>query len=270
VIISASRREDIPARRMEWFLERLKEGHADVVNPMNPRQVSRVSLRPADVDGVVFWTKDMRPLLSALPRLSGLPFYVQATLTPYGPDIEPGAPNKTQYPDALLRLADAQGPEAVVWRYDPILLDPNWTADAHLDAFARLSERLSGAVNLCVISFLDVYAGVAKALAARSIRPPEADEARRLAAGFSAIAREHGQALATCAEAADLSEHGIAHAKCVDASRIGRVAGHPVRAARAKGQRAACGCDESRDIGEYGQCGMACVYCYGARMAKPG
>ena len=54
MIISASRRTDIPACYSEWLFSRLKEGYVLVRNPMNPRQVSRVSLSPDLVDGIVF------------------------------------------------------------------------------------------------------------------------------------------------------------------------------------------------------------------------
>ena len=44
MIISASRRTDIPAFYWDWFCGRLQEGYVDVVNPFNRRQVSRISL----------------------------------------------------------------------------------------------------------------------------------------------------------------------------------------------------------------------------------
>ncbi len=262
MIISASRRTDIPAWGMDGFLESLERGYIDVMNPMNARQVSRVSLAPADVDGIVFWTKDARPLLAALPRLAGVPFYVQATLTPYGANIEPGAPDKTTYPDTLRRIADARGPDAIVWRYDPILMDANWTVQAHLEAFARFARQLHGVTNLCVISFLDVYQGIAARMRQMGIRTPDEREKEALAAGIAGLAGQHGMGIATCAEEVNLSKYGIEHAKCIDAVRMGRVCGHPILAKMAVGQRARCGCDHSRDIGAYGTCTMGCAYCY--------
>ena len=62
MIISASRRTDIPAFYWEWFQKRLQEQYVLVRNPLNLHQVSRISLRPAVVDGVVFWTKKNRCL----------------------------------------------------------------------------------------------------------------------------------------------------------------------------------------------------------------
>ncbi len=56
MIISASRRTDIPAFYSEWFMNRVREGSCTVPNPFNHEQVSRVSLKPEDVNVIVFWT----------------------------------------------------------------------------------------------------------------------------------------------------------------------------------------------------------------------
>lgn len=64
MIISASRRTDIPAFYWEWFQKRLQEQYVLVRNPLNLHQVSRISLRPEVVDGLVFWTKIQNRCLS--------------------------------------------------------------------------------------------------------------------------------------------------------------------------------------------------------------
>ena len=57
MIISASRRTDIPAFYSEWLMNR------------NPAQVREVSLHPGDVECFVFWTKDPFPMLNKLEEL---------------------------------------------------------------------------------------------------------------------------------------------------------------------------------------------------------
>ena len=52
MIISASRRTDIPAFYADWFVNRLNAGYCLVKNPRNPAQTKRVSLLPEDVDGI--------------------------------------------------------------------------------------------------------------------------------------------------------------------------------------------------------------------------
>ena len=66
MIVSASRRTDIPNYYSEWFLNRIKEGCLYVRNPMNMHQISRISLSPEVVDCIVFWTKNPEPMF---PRL---------------------------------------------------------------------------------------------------------------------------------------------------------------------------------------------------------
>lgn len=68
MIISASRRTDIPCFYADWFYNRIQEQYVLVRNPMNARQVSRVSLKPEDVDALVFWTKNPKPMLKKAGR----------------------------------------------------------------------------------------------------------------------------------------------------------------------------------------------------------
>lgn len=261
MILSASRRTDIPAFYGEWFFRRLEAGEVWVRNPMNPRRIARIDLR--DAEGVVFWTKNPLPILGELDRLQGLPCYFQFTLTPYGRDWEPGLPHKArELIPAFRALSQRLGPEKVLWRYDPILLDPVWTVERHLEAFSKMAAILEGAATLCTLSFLDVYREIAPALREKAARPPQGEEIFRLAEGFSPIAARHGFTLYTCGEEVDLSPWGILPGKCVDAARLG-LAGK-----KAQGQRKACCCDDSVDIGSYHTCRNGCRYCYACRAGR--
>ena len=64
-IISVSRRTDIPAFYGDWFMNRLKEGFAGVVNPFGGQKYI-VSLKPQDVRCFVFWSKNFTPFLENL------------------------------------------------------------------------------------------------------------------------------------------------------------------------------------------------------------
>ena len=66
MILSVSRRTDIPAYYSDWFYNRIKEGYCLVRNPLNPRQVSRIDLSPDVVDCIVFWTKNPVPMMGGL------------------------------------------------------------------------------------------------------------------------------------------------------------------------------------------------------------
>ncbi len=61
MIISASRRTDIPTYYSEWLLNRLREEYVLVRNPMNAHQIGKINLSPDVVDGLVLWTKNPIP-----------------------------------------------------------------------------------------------------------------------------------------------------------------------------------------------------------------
>ncbi len=122
MIISASRRTDIPAFYAEWFMQRIRAGYCTVPNPFNRGQVSTISLAPEDVDAIVFWTRFPRPLLPHLDELDrcGYRYYFQFTLLDYPRSLETHRPDVRQAVEAFRTLAERIGPERVIWRYDPI------------------------------------------------------------------------------------------------------------------------------------------------------
>lgn len=156
MIISASRRTDIPAFYSRWLLRRLEEGEVLVRNPVRPGQVSRISLAPENVDALVFWTKNPAPFLPQLPVIAsmGYSFYVLFTITPYGERIEPGVPGIETRVEVFRALSRLLGRERVIWRYDPVILGGGMDADWHAGAFRYLASRLSGSTCRCMFSFL--------------------------------------------------------------------------------------------------------------------
>ncbi len=263
MIISASRRTDIPSYYSEWLFRRLEAGFVSTRNPMNPRQVSRVSLSPDVVDGFVFWTKNPRPMLDKLSALEGFPYYFQFTLNAYGQDMEANLPSKN---DVIIptfqALSRKIGPERVIWRYDPIILTPKYTQEYHIHYFKELARRLSGYTEKCVISFVDLYRHIQSASQEMQFLPLGNAEMFTLAARFSEIARKYRLTLETCAEAVDLSQFGIRHGHCIDGALFEKITGVPFISAKDKSQRAECGCMASIDIGMYDTCRNGCKYCY--------
>lgn len=268
MIVSASRRTDIPRFHFDWMIRRFEEGFALVRNPMNRTQVSRVSLAPDAVDCIAFWTKDPRVLLARkdeLDRAAPAPYFVQFTLNAYGADVEAGLPRKAQLLETFQQLAAALGPERVVWRYSPILLGGPYTLEHHLHWFETFAARLEGSTSTCRISFLDVYPKIAGRMATLGLTSvPDAEKAA-LATRLAELGAARGIAVGGCGDGA-LDDAGLAHAGCIDAALVERIAG--VRAGRAAGasQRGVCRCAPSVDIGTYDTCANGCVYCY----ANPG
>lgn len=269
MIVSASRRTDIPAFYGEWFLGRLAAGFCLVPNPFSPRQVSRVSLLRGDVDAFVLWTRDPRPFAAGFDALDrqGFPYLVLLTLTGYGPPLEPHAPNEEEVVAVARSLAARVGPERLVWRYDPVVLGPGLGPEEHAARFARLAERLEGSTLQVKVSFLDLYRKTRRRLGALDhggdylSDPSLCTGAGELLASMSASAAKYGMVLTTCAEARDWSGWGAAPGGCVDGDLLRRLFGLRL-AGTDRGQRAHCRCAPSRDIGAPDTCLHGCVYCY--------
>lgn len=269
MIISASRRTDIPAYYSDWFFERLKAGYVCVRNPMNPHMVSRVSLNPEVVDGIVFWTKNPTPMLRRLGELDRYPYYFQFTLTPYGTDVEKNVPSKRDCViPAFQKLSSQIGKERLVWRYDPILLTERYTIPYHTRYFRLLCDRLANCTEKCTISFVDLYDKIQNRIAPLGIRALSTVEMEEVAGRFTEIAREHEIYIDTCSEAIDLSRYGVRKASCIDKERLERIGGYVLNAQKDKSLRDACGCVSSIDIGAYDTCPNGCIYCYANRSME--
>lgn len=269
MILSVSRRTDIPCCYPQWFMERLRAGFALTRNPVNPSQISKVSLSPGVVDCIVFWTKDPGPLMPYLDELDsmGYRYYFQFTLTPYGRDLEPGLRERLERIKTFLALSNRLGAHRVLWRYDPILLDENHTAAWHQAQFATLCHTLKGAAGRVTISFLDLYPRLRRA----GFRVITEAEAFPLATALAAAAAEHGLSICSCAEPWDLTPCGISPGACIDYELIRRLCGCELDLPPDKNQRPACLCRESVDIGSYDTCTNGCAYCYAdhGRTARP-
>ena len=261
MIVSASRRTDIPRFYFDWFLNRLNDGYALVRNPMNFSQVSRVPLDPEVVDCIVFWTKNPAPMLGKLDGLKGYPYYVQFTLNPYGNEMECALPPKEELFDTFKRLSERIGPERTVWRYSPVLLSEAYTPETHLAFFERAARTLNGYAKQCKLSFLDMYAKIRKRMHAMGVSEAAGEVNVHLAQKFAALGAENGIEVSACGNL-DLAAAGIPPAKCIDDALISKITGFRYSLKKDPGQRADCYCVKSVDVGAYDTCANGCQYCY--------
>jgi hypothetical protein len=273
MIISASRRTDIPAFYAEWFMRRIREGYCTVPNPYNRKQVARVSLAPDAVDVIVFWTRNPRPLLPHLAELDrcGYRYYFQYTVMDNPRAIDAKSPAVDAAIKTFRELAGLVGAERVIWRYDPIVLSAATPAEFHLSTYARIAEALTGCTRRNVISIVDIYRKAKKRLgqlreqgiAVEEIQPNAVPaEVGELLRQLSETARESGMAIASCAEELDLRPYGIEPGKCIDDDYIAQTFGLRLKSKKDASQRDACGCVASKDIGMYDSCLFGCQYCY--------
>lgn len=297
IIVSASRATDIPAFYADWFMERLRAGYVRWHNPFNgvPLYVSFGETRL-----IVFWSKNPKPLLPHLDELDRIcpNYYFQYTLNDYDSErIESHVPRIDSRIDTLIELSSRIGRDRVVWRFDPLVLTGKLDVDMLLDRIERIGDRVAPFAARLVFSFIDIkaYKKVSANLEHGNVMAREfsSEEMLRTAEGIARLAKGWGIPAATCAECISLDSFGIEHNRCIDDRLIVRCFSHDAELMRAigaryvpgdlfavdeakkfghwsvsedsrkdKGQRIACGCIMSKDIGEYNTCPHLCRYCY--------
>lgn len=262
MILSVSRRTDIPNYYSEWFINRINAGYVYVRNPMNFHQISNIKITPDVVDFIVFWSKNPFQMYKRLVELKEYSYYFQFTLNSYGKDVEPNVPSKNYLIDTFKKISDKIGPSKIIWRYDPILINNKYNLDYHIKYFNKLANKLKNYTKKCTISFIDLYRS-----ATNNVKLLELDELKiqiilKLVESISMIADDCGLSLDTCAENIDFSNYNISPAKCIDVNLIERIINSKLEIPKDKTQRRECGCAASIDIGTYNTCLNGCKYCY--------
>jgi DNA repair photolyase len=250
---------------------------------------------------IVFWTKNAEPMLQYLDSLDhmGIGYYFQFTVNDYeGTGLEPGLPSLEKRISTFRRLSERLGKERVVWRFDPFILTNTITPRELLERVKRVGDRLHEYTDKLVVSFADIssYRKVQNNLKREGFQYKEVDDESIsiLALGLQEMSREWDLEVATCAEPMDLGKYGIKKNRCVDDELMIRefkqdrvlmdflgykpeeqgdlFAGSGEKENRTykkdPGQREACGCIVSKDIGQYNTCAHLCVYCYANTSRK--
>jgi hypothetical protein len=270
-VISASRRTDIPMHYADWLVQGIRHGFADVPQPYNGR-IRRVSLLPADVHTMVLWSKDFRPLLSDKAGIrQALACYDQVfchlTITGLGgtalePNIAPWSEVIAQLPELIQFARD---PRRVSVRYDPIV---HWydgqEIKSNLALAAPILRRVSETgIRAVRISFATLYGKVRKRKGWRW-HDPAPEQRVEITCGLVDLARSLGLTIFACSQN-DLSMAGAVPSRCIDGELLTML--HPLQLPTATGkdpgQRPACGCTPSVDVGSYLMCcPNGCRYCY--------
>lgn len=279
--VSASRRTDIPALFAKWFRKRVEEGFAESV-PLGPFRRIRRSLRPEAVTHFNFWTKWPRPFLPVLEKVlqAGYPVLWNVTVTGMGGSaLEPGVPAADRAVESVKELARLVRPEAILWRYDPIVLTEKLGVEHHAEAFARLADSLAGSVDRVATSFIVPYERIKGNLRRhgrqsgdRFLLPGREDgPALRLEdkidifGRLREIAMERGMELTVCCDPRLRQAAGCSKSGCNAWSWACRA--YPelegFKPLRPKPTRDDCGCSLEFDIGVYDTCTLGCVYSYG-------
>ncbi|MCM1046845.1 MAG: DUF1848 domain-containing protein [Clostridiales bacterium] len=261
MIINTGARTDTVQYYTEWLLNRFAEGYALSRNPLFPDKVTRYELTPDTVDGVVFCSKNYKPIL---PRLNEITerfnTYFHYTITAYGKDIEPGVPSIEESIETLKELSSLTGRQRVSWRYDPVLLTKEYTIERHLETFERMAKELVPYIDRCIFSFVEMYKKLETNMPELIVLSGQ--DMDTLAKGLGAIAAKYGIHIQTCGTNGDFTRYGIHSSGCMTLDILGKANGVVFKDLKHKGTRQGCHCVESRDIGAYDTCMNGCKYCY--------
>jgi hypothetical protein len=279
IVVSASRRTDIPAFFMPWFMQGIERGEFEVIHPYHHRRM-RVPARPSCVHTIVFWSKDFGPFLKGnygrcLTEM-GYHLFFQFTINPEDRILEPNVTDLSQRLEQLRQLCGLYGPRAVNWRLDPICFY-RWKDDKirdNLQDVDRIAETAAAAgIRRCTTSFMDSYAKINRRLARRPgfafADTPREKKQQVLVDLERQLAAKQLQ-LFTCCESHLLeglpASSTVRAGACIPNDLLMDLYGGRLSLKRDRGQRvqAGCGCRVSVDVGSYHlhACRHDCLYCY--------
>ena len=279
IVISASRRTDIPAFYMKWFMKRIKDGCFDVVNPYN-RNVSIVPATPDKVHTILFWSKNFGPFIKSRfgekLREIGYNLYFNFTINSEEPLLEPNVPALEERIRQLEYLCRNFGAGSISWRFDPICFYKAEDGKIHdnLHDFNYISSKASQhGIKSCITSFMDDYHKIRKRIAKMPgfafINPP-LEMKMEIVLKMEKELSDKDIKLHTCCEKELLSalpeNSGITKSSCVPNDLLIELFGGYLSLKKDSGQRIknGCGCKVSVDIGSYSlhPCYHNCLFCY--------
>ena len=249
-IISASRREDIPAFKVDWLISKIKEGEVDMSSTYQEYEISFEKVKL-----IVFWTKNPKPLI---PHLKDIPFkyYFQFTLNDY-PEYELNVPSLKERIQTFIELSKKIGKKKVIWRYDPIIMNDKISFDEIISRIKNIGDQIYPYTEKLVFSFIDPYKKLGN-----QFNEISTNNQIKIANELINLNKVWNLDLATCAEGINID--GISHNKCIDPELITRICGKQKWISETKDatQRNLCGCIKSGDIGSFKSCQHKCEYCY--------
>lgn len=279
IVISASRRTDIPAFYLKWFMAQLDRGYFTVTNPYN-RHVSVVPATPQKVHTIVFWSKNFGPFLKneigEKLQDRGYNLFFNFTINSAAPLLEPHVPPLAERLDQLENLSRRFGAQAIHWRFDPICFYTDGSGRRHdnLQDFQRIADKACGTgIDRCITSFMDHYPKIRRrttSMPGFDFYDPPLEHKIAAILEMENRLRPLKIELYTCCEKEILAalppESRISPSSCIPSDLLTAIYGGTLILKRDSGQRVkhGCRCKTSSDIGSYNQhpCNHNCVFCY--------
>ncbi len=246
MIYSASRRTDLPAFYPDYIVEKVR--------------------RSRKLEGVVYWTKDIRNFavhFGLRAALTSYPAIIQYTVTGLAGSIwEPGVPSFCDQLKAFSEVVSELPAGAVRWRFDPIIAD-----NTLFERFARIYEiwsKTGARLDSVTVSFPDLYRKVSCRVKKKGQLISELSIDAKCEI-LEKMYRISGLKFFMCCESELLEQNlgFVGKSSCVSAALFKNLYGIDVDSRHDAAQRSECGCTKSTDIGSYAQrCLHKCLYCY--------
>jgi Domain of unknown function (DUF1848) len=284
-ILSASRRTDIPAFYMDWFMDHIKLGFFNVQNPFT-KTIKKIEVSKDSIHSIVFWSKNYDAFIreKAGEKLIQLGFniYFNFTINSESSLLEPNLPPLEKRLEQLNELVCRFGAQKISWRFDPLCFyETNNDAPVknNLSDFPVIAQKASElGIKKCVTSFFDNYSKIQKRLKflykknhqAVFFIDPTLDRKKQVLHKMEMHLAPKGIRLHLCCEKKIFSnldsDTMVLENSCVDGRLLKKLFGGHPEIKRDYGQRSklGCKCTKSIDIGSYADhpCFHNCLFCY--------
>jgi hypothetical protein len=270
-VISASRRTDIPAFYLEWFITAIKTGYVDVQNPYYTKHTYRIDLTPDRVAWIVFWSRNYSKLLAHHQAFAAYHLFFHFTILSHHMMLEKTGVSLNKALQQMERLVKLYGADHIVWRYDPIVIwrtESQVTTNFNAAEFENLCiELCQMGIRKCYFSFVTPYQKFIKRFVQRypHMQLVLSDEVfinETCKQMVEITAANHIQLYSCCNE--HIVSNAIKRGSCICGSLLNQLAGAKTVSEAKVPTRSHCGCSRSIDIGSYIQhpCPYGCIYCY--------
>ncbi len=269
-IISASRRTDIPAFYLKWFMNAISKKSIKIQNPFYKKNFYTVDLSPDSVKWIVFWSRNYKSFLKNYQFFNEYNLFFHFTIISHHPLLEKNSLPLNQSLKQVEKLVSLFGPERIIWRYDPIVLWSNGDkleTNFNLKEFQLICKEMNSfGITQCYFSFVNQYSKFKKRFKqkypdltltnATEHIPNILDRIKEIAAAYKI-------ALYSCCNEGLIDEN-IKKGNCISGELLNSLLRQKTVSEAKSPSRKDCGCTKSIDIGNYDHqpCYFGCIYCY--------
>ena len=270
-VISASRRTDIPAFYLNWFIDTIKAGQVEVINPFYRQKKRTVKLDPDHVQWIVFWSRNYAHLIRQKDFFKDYNLFFHFTILPKSV-LEQSALPIEKAINQIQILSETYGPDRIIWRYDPIVhWIENKTIVSNHDPknFESLCLTFhSFGISQCYFSFVHSYQKYERRFAKEypdwQICNLKTGDQLTILNEMVEISAKYKITLYSCCNDTFLNNSAIKKGHCIDGQLLNQLYTNDKVSIAKTPSRQDCGCTRSIDIGDYIKhpCRYGCIYCY--------